>query len=200
MRYLDILIGNENSCNTSYSNFYQQLVLVNKKDVKDYLITKDLIFNNEIPKVNYNIQFSLKDLKKGVRIVMNENSDNINASFSKSVSNGLSRYNHKVTFALQDTSEYYKYLLYQLDNSKDYFIALQRKNNQIEIYGFNNGFKVDSYDFDNGTIIELTSSFLEYDLPYIYKSKIQNNEVDDFDYSFNKILNKDYNTNFNNDF
>jgi len=130
----------------------------------------------------------------------------LGASFSKSKDGGLPVYNHKCELPVVGTSQSVKILLKQLDTS-DVFAAIQCRNGDIEIYGFDNGLESSDYSYNiqsgfGGSVVEMKSIEAEYQPPYLYYSA-QNNETEDFDNLFAGLPEftlGDFNNDFNNDF
>lgn len=184
MSCLNLSLTNINTCNAQIYGKYQQIVFIKKEDLKNYSI------KNNTP--NYSIDFSLLINRSGLRFQLNENSSVITAIFSKNEKNGEPRYTHKVSFGLFGNSEYVKSILKEFDNSQDYFAVLLNKNKVIEVYGFHNGFKTDPYDYENDSVINLVSTFDEFEMPYNFVSDNPDNDVDLFnnDFRYNYFISK----------
>lgn len=204
MKCFNITLPNANICDFEKEGVHQQVVFIRKTDISDFNIDSKVNTTEfGLITVTHDIHFALKPNVKGYRLNLNDNSSIITATFAKSEKNGLPKYNHKVTIGINGNSAYYKWFLKQFDLSNEYFIAVQRKSGLIEIYGFHNGFKSDSYDYENSITLTLTSLIDENDLPYIYKSSIDGNEILDFDYNFDVLtprIQGDFNNDYNNDY
>lgn len=193
---VDLLKGWDLECDgAQYRKYFQQLVLVNRADVDEYLIDSTSTTNN--------IAFNLKDGKTGFLFRSSENGTVINAEFSKSVRKGIVYYDHKMELAITGVDEDSKTMLKQLDMS-DYFGAIQFKDGTVEIHGFSYGLKTDSYNYTpqglGGSIISLVSKYPEYDPPYVYLS---DDPIEDFNCLFSCstcIFGGDFNDDFNDDF
>ena len=205
MNCFNLVLNGQDSCFSELTGRYQQIVFIRKTDVEIYDIDSSLdttTYPSLNPIANHSIAFKLKDNSKGYRFQLSENSSVINGTFSKSDDNSIPRYTHSVSIGIHGVSEQKRWILKQFDLSKDYFAVLQHKSDLIEVFGFHHGFNSSSYEYDNNATIDLTSSFDEYDIPYIYRSEISGNEIIDFDNDFSQIekdLN-DFNNDFNNDY
>lgn len=204
MKCFNIVLSGYDVCEIEPNGRYQQVVFIRKDDLLSYEIESklDYTYSDLEPIPYHNIKFKLKDNTKGIRFQLNENSTIIEASFSKSNNNNLPRYNHKVSIGIYGVTENRKWILKQFDLSKDYFAVLQHKSNVVEVFGFHNGFKTETYDYNDSITLDLVSSFDEYDLPYIYKSEVLGNEIIDFDNDFANmpITGNDFNIDYNNDY
>jgi len=198
MGCVKLLKGIDLTCDNGWKNkYYQNVVLINRADVEGF----NIITNND----EHRIKFNLLTGKTGVLFQASELKDLLSASFTKSNSKGIPYYDHKMQIAVVGTNEYVKTLLKQVDNS-NYFGAIQFKNGDIEIYGFENGLKSDGYDYQaqggiGGAPINLSSVISEYEPPYLYKGT--GNDTDDFNNLFGNIpsvLNGDFNNDYNDDF
>lgn len=205
MSCLTLRLSGQDSCFNEALGRYQQIVFVNKKDVKEFEI-KSLIEGNLYvdlePYGVHQISFELNDNSSGILFQSSENSSVINATFNKTTDGSNARYTHNVSVGIFGVSEQKKWLLKQFDGSTDYFAVLQHKSNLIEVFGFHNGFESNSYEYDNNVTLELTSIIDEYDVPYIYKSKTYGNETKDFDnlFSTKEKYKGDYNIDYNKDY
>ena len=159
-----LIKGLDLGCGPIYNKYYQNIVLVNRADVKDFWITSDDSKNR--------INFNLKDGKTGYLFRSLEAGSALSASFSKSNKKGIPFYTHSVQVPVVGATENAKTLLKQLD-SGDYFAAIHFKGGEIEIYGFNYGLATQDYDYQlqssiGGTSVVMKSAYEEYDPPYIY--------------------------------
>ncbi len=176
-----------------FRKYFQNVILINKDDVENYLINSNFESNN--------IAFNLYDGLSGFLFRSTEIGSSISGEFSKSETKGLIYYDHKVTIPVMGVDENSKTLLKQLDNS-NYFAAMQFKDGTIEVYGFNYGLKTNNYSYtpqgNGGAIISLDSKYSELDPPYVYSGN-----SDDFNNLFANIPNVnigDFNNDFNDDF
>ena len=190
----ELLREQDLSCVDVYRKYYQQIVLVNKKDVNE------VVYN--VDENNHSILFNLFDGTTGYRYRGNENSSLYSASFSKSVKKGQPLYSHSVSLPVVGVGTTTKLILKELDLS-DYFAAIQFKSGTIEIYGFDNGLTTENYTFEaqnglGGIGLTLTSKYEEEEPPYIYLG----GEVN-FDNKFagiGDLLGGDFNFDFSTDF
>lgn len=201
----NIVLKGQNTCFSEPTGSYQQIVFIRKSDIETYTIDSyidDSTYPELEPIANHFIKFRLKAGTQGIRFMLTENSNIITASFSKSEQNGSPRYQHIVTIGIYGVSEQKKWLLKQFDLSNDYFAALQHKSDVIQVFGFENGFKTDNYEYENSATINLVSTFNENDLPYLYRSGIFGDEIKDFDNNFSQIQRdlNDFNDDYNNDY
>lgn len=201
--------GMDLSCATFARKYYQQVVLVNRLDVKN----KNVVLSSLDILGNYlcrnRVFFDLIDGKTGYRFSINENSTQIFGSSEKSIIEGIPQYQHSVNVIVKGVDEETKCILSQLD-SGDYFAALQYYDGTIEIFGFEYGLSSTGYSYDpanleGGAIIKLTSvsGAFEDEHPLVYKSNSSSDEIADFDSNFVTSvvdLNGDFNDDFNDDF
>ena len=156
--------GFDKQCEPPVKEYYQKILLINKKDVLFYNIQSDFEKNR--------IAFTLKDGLCGVPFFSNDKGSIISANFSKSTSDGIPLYNHNVNILVYGVEEEQKTLLKQLDNSI-YFAVIAHKSGEVEVFGFEYGLKTKNYNYsgssDNGgAVITLTSIYDEYEPPYNY--------------------------------
>lgn len=202
--YLDLTQGQDSSCGGVFAKkYFQQLVLVNRKDILEYKIeTTRVVLQNR-----HRVKFRLKEGKTGYRFTYPENGVSIFATFEKTVQEGHNQYTHIIQLPIIGVKEDVKYLLRQLDNA-DYLAAIQFTDGTVEIYGFEYGLITDNYNYDvqnneGGSILSLISDSeaLEDDPPFIYASVIEGNEGLDFDNNFKDnlpVFMGDFNNDFNN--
>lgn len=196
------------SCGGFAKKYFQQLVIVNRKDVLSYVIQTVRNISPTESECRHRVYFKLKENKRGFRFSAPEKGNNFLGSFSKSKDNGRSEYSHRVQILLMGAGEQLKCLLRDLDGGS-YFVALQLMDGTIEIYGFEYGLTTSDYTYDlasglGGSLIELISDpdALEDEPPFIYKS-MGGSENDDFNNDFDSnppIILGDFNEDFSNDF
>lgn len=205
MSCFKLIKGQNSACDSYVRKYYQQVVLINKDDVDNYLIL------NPALKLRlgcrYSIAFQLKVDKKGIRYTATEKGNAINGFFSKREREGIPQYKHSVQIPLFGVSEDVKCQLHHLDFS-EYFAVLQTYDNVIEVFGFENGLEPDDYEFNiqngGGAILLLTSreDSLEDMQPLVYRNST-GTEVSDFDNDFEDVPDfeeGDFNDDFNDDF
>jgi hypothetical protein len=191
---IDLMKGFDLECEgAKFRKYFQNVVLINRRDVKDFSINSSSILNS--------ILFNLSATKTGYLFRTSENGGIINADFSKSEKNGIVTYEHKIEIAVTGINENSKTMLKQLDMA-NFFGAIQFKDGTIEIHGFDYGLKTANYTYTpqglGGAVISLVSKYSEYDPPYVYAG---NDE--DFDNLFADIPNffgGDFNQDFSDDF
>lgn len=212
MSCVKLISGQNSTCDSYVRKYYQQVVLVNKNDVANYLILNPLSNAGEINlrlECRYSIAFQLKEGKTGIRYTATEKGNIINGFFSRRMKEDIPQYKHSVQLPIFGVSEDVKCQLHRLDFS-EYFAVLQTYDNKIEVFGFENGLEPDDYEFNiqngGGGIILLTSTdSLEDMQPLIYRNST-NTEVEDFDNAFADVpdfdegdFNDDFNDDFNNE-
>lgn len=201
--------GMDLSCATVARKYYQQVVLVNREDVLNKVITTSYVNIDDEYLCRNRVYFNLKPGKAGFRFVVNENSSSIFGTAEKTMVNGIPQYSHTVNIIVLGVDEPTKCILKQLDYA-DYFAALQYQDGIIEVFGFEYGLTTSNYTYDpqnleGGAIIKLNSlsDSLEDELPFVYKSQTPGNEATEFDANFEDTsleLAGDFNDDFNNDF
>ncbi len=202
----EILKGFDLEClGAEFKKYYQQIVLVNKKDVDEFYINSSTSFNR--------IYFNLLEGKTGFLFRSTENGASFTASFDKTERKGVVYYSHKLQVPIVGANEEAKTMLKQLDFS-NYFAAIHFKDGTIEIHGFKNGLKTDGYTYEpqgmGGAMIPLVSRYDEYDPPYTYFPSLNDGSVDagvlaitDFNNLFANIpaiYQGDFNSDYNSDF
>lgn len=203
--------GQDLSCGTFAKKYYQQVVLVDKSDVRDFVISSNI--STEIGGIGsgiyqHRIRFSLYPGRTGYLFRGQQNGNSFFATFSKEIDDNIPQYIHTVQVPIFGASEQTKVLLKTLDMAK-YFAAIQYMDGTVEIYGFENGLTTDDYDFDlqgnsGGSIISLISpeNGMEDEPPFIYVP-IGSTANDDFNNLFVDIPDVNlgsFNSDFNNDF
>lgn len=211
MSCITLYKGQDSTCQTYANKYFQQAVLINKKHVKAFEVNRgvgtDISFPDEISKNN--IRFQLLEGERGILFRGNERGDSFNAMWSMEREDYIPQYIHEVQLPIFGVKESTKVILKSLDES-EYFAAVQYRDGTVEIFGFDNGLKTDSYDFEpqgngGGSIIELISSEngMEDDPPYVYVPIGDNTATEDFDNLFediDDILLGSFNDDFNDDF
>ena len=184
--------GQDLSCGIKLKGYVQELVLINKDDVGTSTVTVDCGDSTD----SYNVEFELKEGKKGVLFQGPKAGNVIRALVNKTRDdNGLPEYEHGVNMLVGGVNQEQKCILTGLDKGL-VFAAVKLKyyesnEEAIEIIGFNNGLSSSDYEYDiteNGGIvpIELRSleNSLEADLPYMYKAGSGGDAIADFEALF----------------
>lgn len=188
--------GFDIGCEGLFRKYHQQVVLINRSDVDQYNITS----NDGL----HRIQFNLLEGRTGYLFRGNENAGLLNAFFTKKQEKGVPYYSHNVDVVVIGTSENVKVRLKQLDLS-NYFAAIQFKNQNVEIYGFNNGLNTKGYEYNaqsgiGGSVISLGSKYDEYEPPYNYYSATITPDFDGLFTNVPDFIGGDFNNDFNSDF
>lgn len=201
--------GLDLTCKSFARKYYQQVVLVNRSDVKNKIVVLSTLDINGNYICRNRAFFDLLNGKTGYRFSVNENSTQIFGVSEKSIIEGIPQYQHSVNVIIKGVDEETKCLLAQLD-SGDYFAALQYYDGTIELFGFEYGLSTSGYSYDpanleGGAIIKLVSMSGAYEdeHPLVYKNNSTGNEIEDFDNNFVTSvvdLNGDFNNDFNADF
>jgi hypothetical protein len=198
-----LLQGFEVGCDDFYNKYYQNIVLINRQDVANFLISST--------DTQHRISFYLLPGKTGFLFRAPEQSSVLRASFSKSVVKGVPLYDHNMQVPVIGVNETSKVMLKNLDLS-DYFGAIQFKDGTVEIYGFHYGLKTVDYDYQpqgdvGGSVIDLVSRYSEIDPPYVYQTSLTADVSDTAESHFNAlfanipdVLAGDFNDDFNDDF
>lgn len=189
-------------CGTPYRRYFQELVLVNKADVKSYLIQT---YQTTTERMN-RVRFQLHEGTKGHRFSLPEKGNNLIPSFTKSNDGYRSEYSHRIQTYILGISEDVKFTLRTLDDG-DYFGAVKYLDGTVEIYGFQYGLTTNNYEYNpqeqsGGSPLDLISETLEDFPPLIYHS-LGDSEADfdnDFEFNTDPILLGDFNDDFNTDF
>lgn len=212
MSCLKLYRGQDISCLPIQKKYYQQVVLINKSDVANFVIDSRTP-QEESPFPNFSsfshrIRFSLKTDKEGFLFRGLPNGNGYYALFSKEIDENIPQYSHTIQLPIFGVSETTKLILKTLDVAS-YFAAIQYTDGTVEIYGFENGLTTDDYDYDpqnngGGSFINLISpdNGMEDDPPYIYIPLIGNSSSD-FDILFKNIPDVNigsFNSDFNADF
>lgn len=207
MSCVNLISGQNSACKSYAKKYYQQLVLINKKDVDSFLIFTPATNIDGGYNCRYRIAFKLKEGKSGIRFTASENANVITGAFLKSDKENIPRYRHVVNLPIFGVEEDTKCILEQLDNS-DYFAVLQYYDNTVEVFGWEFGLETNDYEYNpsensGGGVIQLSSEddALEDLMPLVYFSS--GNEVEDFDNNFSdvpELPSGDFNNDFNDDF
>lgn len=198
--------GQDSACRAYARKYYQQVVLINKQDVEEYLILSPTVSIDDEYTCRYRIAFKLFEEKKGFRFTANENANVIFGTFSKSTVENIPQYKHSIQLPIFGVSEENRCILDQLDNA-EYFGVIQYYDGTVEVYGFANGLITVDYNYDpanngGGGVITLESTVDEDDMPYIYFNGT-GTEGEDFDNNFENVGDLpegDYNDDFNDDY
>ena len=201
--------GQDAACITPQRKYYQQVVLVNRSDVKNQRIVTSNIDIDGNYLCRHRVFFDLLPDTAGFRFTSGENGMTIFGLVEKTVVNGIAQYSHSVNIILVGVEEDTKCLLKQLDGG-DYFAALQYYDGTVEIFGFEYGLTTSNYSYDpanlsGGAIIKLNSlvDSLEDEPPFVYRTQTPGLETTDFDNNFVGVIldiNGDFNDDFNFDF
>lgn len=178
------------SCISPVRKYVQQFVAINKSDIDEYTINKT-DSTSETPECVYNVEFTLKEGKKGFFFQLPENGTSVFGTFDKSRSDlGYTQYIHNVNAFVAGASEQAKCILEALDKGS-YVVALQLADGTVEIYGIENGLSTGDYTYDiqtngGGTAIILSSneSTPENNIPLVYKPAEGGNADADFNSAF----------------
>lgn len=204
MSCIELNSGLDITCLIAGKFYYQNVILINKKDVDDVQI--DIDGGNRI-------NFTLKVGACGFLFASNQNRRLINAKFTKAQANNIVFYDHELQVPIVGTSEEIKLLLRELDEG-EFFGAVQHVNGDVEIYGFEYGLKTNAWNYEaqsalGGSIINLSSEVSEEFPPLNYLPKpdlgktSKEQAIENFDNLFcdlSKFLGGDFNDDFNNDF
>jgi hypothetical protein len=184
-----IFNGLDVSCVKPVSKYYQQAVIINKSDIASYTIT---LPDEETEECAYTVVFELNPGATGYRIIGAEAGSSFYGSVSKTRSDpgGYAQYVHNVGIFMAGLSEESKCILSGLDKGS-FVIALQAKDETVEIFGIVNGLTTGDYEYNiqeggGGTQIILSSleDAQEGSLPLIYESAVPGQETEDFDDAF----------------
>lgn len=191
-----IFKGQDSSCSVQQKGHEQEMVLMNYDDLETLTITRDCTEATS----QYRVSFSLKQGATGVKFIGPAAGNMMKGTFDKTrADNGLVEYNHIVHALMAGINEDQKCILDALDKGR-VFAAMKirnfKRNNTgideaIEIYGIGQGLVSADYSYDlaeNGGLVDIPlnsqDTALENDLPYIYASAVQGNEIVDFDALF----------------
>ncbi len=185
-----LINGQDASCVAPVRRFYQQAVLINFGDIDPNSVVT--ISNVQTLGVcDYNVQFSLKEGKSGVRFTGSEKGSSFKGYIEKTVSEfGIPQYKHNVQILISEAGQSSKCILDSLSKGK--FVAvLQLVDGTVEVYGLRYGLSTADFTYDlqesgGGTAIVLSSleNSPENNLPYVYKSSVIGGENADFDSNF----------------
>lgn len=182
--------GQDASCIAPARRFYQQAVIINKSHIDPESVVLS-VPTAEAPDCLYNVQFSLKEGKTGLRFTGPESGSSYKGYFDKSLSDlGFVQYIHNAQILVVGSTEEAKCILDSLSKGK-YVVAYQFTDGTVEIYGFENGLTTGDFTYDvqeggGGTAIVLSSleTAPENYVPLVYKSLIPGGETADFDSNF----------------
>lgn len=182
--------GQDASCVAPARRFYQQAVIINKSDIDPESVILS-VPTAETPDCLYNVQFSLKEGKTGLRFTGPESGSSYKGYFDKSLSDlGFAQYIHNAQILVVGSTEEAKCILDSLSKGK-YVVVYQFTDGTVEVYGFENGLTTGDFTYDvqeggGGTAIILSSleTAPENYVPLVYKSLIPGGETADFDSNF----------------
>lgn len=178
--------GQDLSCKSVISRFYQQLVLINYSDIDGKTINTESTGST----CNHNVSFTLKTGKEGFRFMLSENGTAVSGTYEKSVNDfGYPTFRHIVNMALAGADEATKCAIESL--SKGRFVAALQMGEIIEIYGIEQGLAAGDFTADpqgNSGFIPLTlessENAPEGHVPLVYKAGVPGQEIEDFDANF----------------
>jgi len=180
--------GQDAACIAPVRRFYQQAVLINKTDIDPTTVVLSIPTDEAC---DYNVQFSLKEGKTGLRFTGSESGSTYKGYFDKSVSDlGYVQYKHNAQILVVGSTEEAKCILDSIGKGK--FVAVyQFTDGSVEVYGWENGLSAGDFTYDvqeggGGTAIVLSSMDIapENYVPLVYKSMTLNGETADFDANF----------------
>ena len=180
--------GQDAACIAPVRRFYQQAVLINKTDIDTTTVVLSIPTDSTCA---YNVQFSLKEGKTGLRFTGPESGSTYKGYFDKSISDlGYVQYKHNAQILVVGSTEEAKCILDSIGKGK--FVAVyQFTDGSVEVYGWENGLSAGDFTYDvqeggGGTAIVLSSMDLspENYVPLVYKSLTLNGETADFDANF----------------
>ncbi len=162
--------------------------MINKTDIDTTTVVLSIPTDDTC---EYNVQFSLKEGKTGLRFTGSESGSTYKGYFDKSVSDlGYVQYKHNAQILVVGSTEEAKCILDSIGKGK-FVAAYQFTDGSIEIYGWENGLSAGDFTYDvqeggGGTAIVLSSMDLspENYVPLVYKSLTLNGETADFDANF----------------
>lgn len=181
-----IKAGQDYSCSSVPSRYYQQAVIINMSDID----TKTINTTDLGETCNRNVQFALKEGKSGFRFTLSENGTAISGTFDKSTNDfGYPQFLHRVNIALTGLTEQDKCTLEGL--SKGRFVVALQIGDIVEVYGIQNGLSAGDFTYDpqaNSGFVALTlessETAQESNVPLVYKSAVSDQEIEDFDSNF----------------
>lgn len=182
--------GQDASCVAPARRFYQQAVIINKSDIDPESVVLS-VPTAEAPDCLYNVQFSLKEGKTGLRFTGPESGSSYKGYFDKSLSDlGFAQYIHNAQILVVGSTEEAKCILDSLSKGK-YVVVYQFTDGTVEVYGFENGLTTGDFTYDvqeggGGTAIVLSSleTAPENYVPLVYKAASEGGETADFDANF----------------
>jgi len=180
--------GQDAACIAPVRRFYQQAVLINKTDIDTATVVLSIPTDSTCA---YNVQFSLKEGKTGLRFTGSESGSTYKGYFDKSISDlGYVQYKHNAQILVVGSTEESKCILDSIGKGK-FVAAYQFTDGSVEVYGWENGLSAGDFTYDvqeggGGTAIVLSSMDLspENYVPLVYKSLTLNGETADFDANF----------------
>lgn len=182
--------GQDYSCQSVPSRYFQQIVIINMGDLDEVTIN-----NSDVAGVcSRNVQFTLKEGATGYRISLPDNGSAIYGTFDATTNDfGFANFLHRVYVALTDATEEDKCTLENLVKGR-YVVALQR-GQIVEIYGIVNGLSAEDFTSDpqnNSGFVAIALASKENspepNVPLVYKSAVPGQEVEDFDSNFENAV------------
>lgn len=167
--------------------YYQEAVFINFHDI-DHTVTPSLGTGGSCA---YSVQMVLKPGKKGIKLRLPDGGSSIKGSYDKSTTdNGYIEYLHKAQALIVGSDEDTKCTVDKIDHGL-FVIALQTKDGNIELYGWENGLSSGEYTWDiveggGGTVIPFQNKEKEKEtmLPLIYKPQTGGDANADFNSQF----------------
>lgn len=184
--------GWDAGCEPGPRKFYQQACIINKDDIDQSTIVKDLPdLTASPPTCAYSVQFTLKTGTKGYKFIGPEAGNSFFGSFDKTRSDiGYTQYVHNAQVLINGVSEEASCILDALDKGL-FVVAFQLTTGEVVIYGLDNGLSTGDYTYNiteggGGVPVLLSSNenSPEGRLPYIYKPASGGDANADFDSCF----------------
>lgn len=184
--------GYDLSCKRNFpKGYYQEAVFINFNDADK---AASVLGNLAGATCDYTLQMLLKATKSGVRIKLPDNGSTMKAFFDKKTNDkGIVEYIHKMQILAMGVDAATKCKLDKLDHGL-YIVAVQSKDDTVEILGWENGISTGDYTYDvtdggGGGIIPLQSKETQAEsmLPLVYKPQTGGNAVADFDSLFEAV-------------
>lgn len=147
------IIEGQKICGVEHRKYIQKVLLINREDVEKYTFDE------------YGLDFNLKNNRSGFSFENNNRAFTHRAGFLSSVE-WVDRYLHFVTFILKGTEA--KKIIPTLILS-DCFAVVKFSDETIEVYGFWNGLRLNSSDYDlqnnSGVVAIRLESIIEEAFP-----------------------------------
>lgn len=185
------LEGNiDQSCKRSVAKaYFQEAVFINFHDIDRNAST--VTTGTTGGTCSHSVKMVLLPGKKGTMLKLPDGGSTIKGSYDKSTAdNGFVEYLHKAQALVIGSDEATKCTIDKLDHGL-YVIALQTKDGNVELYGWENGVSSGDYTWDivdggGGTIIPFQNKEAEKEsmLPLIYKAQTGGDANADFNSQF----------------